>query len=61
MFTLPKVSDKTKFKLTAHEGCSVHKGALATCASMSCEDYSETCLPCLTNLGKVYVFFVPDL
>lgn len=61
MFTLPKVSAKTKFKLTAHEGCRVRKVALATFASVACEDYTETCLACLTNLGDVHVFSVPGL
>lgn len=61
MFTLPKVSAKTKFKLTAHEGCRVRKVALATFASVACEDYAETCLACLTNLGDVHVFSVPGL
>lgn len=61
MFTLPKVSAKTKFKLTAHEGCRVRKVALATFTSVACEDYAETCLACLTNLGDVHVFSVPGL
>lgn len=61
MFTLPKVSAKTKFKLTAHEGCRVRKVALATFASVMSEDYAETCLACLTNLGDVHVFSVPGL
>ncbi|XP_027375446.1 lethal(2) giant larvae protein homolog 1 isoform X2 [Bos indicus x Bos taurus] len=61
VFTLPKVSAKTKFKLTAHEGCRVRKVALATFASVACEDYTETCLACLTNLGDVHVFSVPGL
>uniref|UniRef100_A0A8C9UVC1 LLGL scribble cell polarity complex component 1 n=1 Tax=Spermophilus dauricus TaxID=99837 RepID=A0A8C9UVC1_SPEDA len=61
VFTLPKVSAKTKFKLTAHEGCRVRKVALATFASVACEDYAETCLACLTNLGDVHVFSVPGL
>nr|XP_010598531.1 lethal(2) giant larvae protein homolog 1 isoform X2 [Loxodonta africana] len=61
VFTLPKVSAKTKFKLTAHEGCRVRKVALATFASVVCEDYTETCLACLTNLGDVHVFSVPGL
>ncbi|CAO2643423.1 Lethal(2) giant larvae protein homolog 1 [Lemmus lemmus] len=61
VFTLPKVSAKTKFKLTAHEGCRVRKVALATFASVMSEDYAETCLACLTNLGDVHVFSVPGL
>lgn len=61
VFTLPKVSAKTKFKLTAHEGCRVRKVALATFASVACEDYTETGLACLTNLGDVHIFSVPGL
>ncbi|XP_006901248.1 PREDICTED: lethal(2) giant larvae protein homolog 1 [Elephantulus edwardii] len=61
VFTLPKVSAKTKFKLTAHEGCRVRKVALATFTSVACEDYAETCLACLTNLGDVHIFSVPGL
>ncbi|XP_036694085.1 LLGL scribble cell polarity complex component 2-like [Balaenoptera musculus] len=60
VFSPPKMSAKTKFKLTAHEGCRVRKVALATFASVACGDYAETCLACLTNLGDVVVFPVPD-
>lgn len=34
-FTLPKESAKTKFRPMAHEGCPVHKVALATLASVA--------------------------
>ncbi|XP_018090058.1 lethal giant larvae isoform X2 [Xenopus laevis] len=61
VFTLPKVSAKTKFKLTAHEGCRVRKVALANFTSSSSDDYSENCLACLTNLGDIHVFTVPGL
>ncbi|XP_066432765.1 lethal(2) giant larvae protein homolog 1 isoform X2 [Eleutherodactylus coqui] len=61
VFTLPKVSAKTKFKLTAHEGCRVRKVALASFTSLASEDYSENCLTCLTNLGDIHVFSVPGL
>ncbi|CAH2307720.1 lethal(2) giant larvae homolog 1 isoform X1 [Pelobates cultripes] len=61
IFTLPKVSAKTKFKLTAHEGCRVRKVALATFVSCTSEDYAENCLTCLTNLGDIHVFSVPGL
>ena len=60
VFTPPKMSAKTKFKLTAHEGCRVCKVALATFASVACDDYAETCLASLTNLGNVVVFPAPD-
>ncbi|XP_069066198.1 lethal(2) giant larvae protein homolog 1 isoform X2 [Pleurodeles waltl] len=61
VFTLPKVSAKTKFKLTAHEGCRVRKVALASFTSAATEDYSENCLACLTNLGDMHIFTVPGL
>ncbi|XP_063791022.1 lethal(2) giant larvae protein homolog 1 isoform X3 [Pseudophryne corroboree] len=61
VFTLPKVSAKTKFKLTAHEGCRVRKVALANFTSATSDDYSENCLTCLTNLGDIHVFTVPGL
>lgn len=61
VFTLPKVSAKTKFKLTAHEGCRVRKVALVNFTSAATEDYSENCLACLTNLGDMHVFTVPGL
>ncbi|KAJ8345177.1 hypothetical protein SKAU_G00293700 [Synaphobranchus kaupii] len=61
VFTLPKISAKTKFKLTAHEGCRVRKVALASFGSASAEEYSENALVCLTNLGDVRVFSVPAL
>ncbi|XP_066545057.1 lethal(2) giant larvae protein homolog 1 [Amia ocellicauda] len=61
VFTLPKVSAKTKFKLTAHEGCRVRKVALANFGSVSSDDYSENGLMCLTNLGDIHVFSIPGL
>uniref|UniRef100_A0A8C4K3T5 LLGL scribble cell polarity complex component 2 n=1 Tax=Dromaius novaehollandiae TaxID=8790 RepID=A0A8C4K3T5_DRONO len=61
VFTLPKVSAKTKFKLTAHEGCRVRKVALVSFASATSEDYAENCLACLTNLGDIHIFTVPGL
>ncbi|XP_032473435.1 lethal(2) giant larvae protein homolog 1-like [Phocoena sinus] len=60
VFTLPKMSAKTKFKLTAHKGCCVCKVVLATFASVACDDYTAACLACLTNLGDVLVFPAPD-
>ncbi|KAL7979386.1 hypothetical protein Chor_015410 [Crotalus horridus] len=61
VFTLPKVSAKTKFKLTAHEGCRVRKVGLMSFASATCDDYAENGLACLTNLGDLHVFTVPSL
>lgn len=61
VFTLPKVSAKTKFKLTAHEGCRVRKVALVSLASTGSEERLENCLACLTNLGDIHIFTVPSL
>nr|XP_033770016.1 lethal(2) giant larvae protein homolog 1 isoform X1 [Geotrypetes seraphini] len=61
VFTLPKVSAKTKFKLTAHEGCRVRRVALVNFVSTVSEDYMETCLVCLTNLGDIHIFSIPGL
>ena len=61
MFSLPKVSAKTKFKLTAHEGCRVRRVALVALSSAVQEDYSEHTLVCLTNLGDMHLFNVPAL
>ncbi|KAA8584876.1 hypothetical protein FQN60_003570, partial [Etheostoma spectabile] len=61
VFSLPKVSAKTKFKLTAHEGCRVRKVALVVFNSTVQEDYSEHTLVCLTNLGDMHLFNIPGL
>uniref|UniRef100_A0A7N8XLU9 LLGL scribble cell polarity complex component 1 n=1 Tax=Mastacembelus armatus TaxID=205130 RepID=A0A7N8XLU9_9TELE len=61
VFSLPKVSAKTKFKLTAHEGCRVRKVALVVFSSTAQEDYSEHTLVCLTNLGDMHLFNIPGL
>ncbi|XP_056262234.1 lethal(2) giant larvae protein homolog 1 [Pseudoliparis swirei] len=61
VFSLPKVSAKTKFKLTAHEGCRVRKVALVVFGSTAQEDYSEHVLVCLTNLGDMHLFSIPGL
>ncbi|KAM9745593.1 lethal(2) giant larvae protein homolog 1 isoform 1-T2 [Menidia menidia] len=61
VFSLPKVSAKTKFKLTAHEGCRVRKVALVLFSSAAQEDYSEHTLTCLTNLGDMHLFSIPGL
>uniref|UniRef100_A0A3Q3B2E7 LLGL scribble cell polarity complex component 1 n=1 Tax=Kryptolebias marmoratus TaxID=37003 RepID=A0A3Q3B2E7_KRYMA len=61
VFSLPKVSAKTKFKLTAHEGCRVRKVALVLFSSAAQEDYNEHTLVCLTNLGDMHLFNIPAL
>ncbi|XP_051905194.1 lethal(2) giant larvae protein homolog 1 isoform X1 [Hippocampus zosterae] len=61
VFSLPKVSAKTKFKLTAHEGCRVRKVAVVVFSSTAQEDYCEHTLVCLTNMGDMHLFSVPGL
>uniref|UniRef100_A0A3P8WQI3 LLGL scribble cell polarity complex component 1 n=1 Tax=Cynoglossus semilaevis TaxID=244447 RepID=A0A3P8WQI3_CYNSE len=61
VFSLPKVSAKTKFKLTAHEGCRVRKVALVIFSSTAQEDYSEHTLVCLTNMGDMHLYNIPGL
>lgn len=55
------MSAKTKFKLTAHEGCRVRKVALVVLGSAAQEDYSEHTVVCLTNLGDMHLFNIPAL
>ncbi|XP_051877144.1 lethal(2) giant larvae protein homolog 1 isoform X1 [Pristis pectinata] len=61
VFTLPRVSAKTKFKLTAHEGSRVRKLGLMNFPSVASDEYSENCLVCLTNLGDIHIFTIPGL
>ncbi|XP_059835655.1 lethal(2) giant larvae protein homolog 1 [Hypanus sabinus] len=61
VFTLPRVSAKTKFKLTAHEGSRVRKLGLMNFPSVVSDEYSENCLVCLTNLGDIHIFTIPGL
>lgn len=61
MFTLPKISTKTKLKLTAMEGSRVRKVSVANFSSSRAEDYSENGLLVLTNLGDVQVISLPTL
>ncbi|XP_072124636.1 lethal(2) giant larvae protein homolog 1 [Mobula birostris] len=61
VFTLPRVSAKTKFKLTAHEGSRVRKLGLMNFPSAVSDEYSENCLVCLTNLGDIHIFTIPGL
>ncbi|XP_048408451.2 lethal(2) giant larvae protein homolog 1 isoform X1 [Stegostoma tigrinum] len=61
VFMLPRVTAKTKFKLTAHEGSRVRKLGLVSFPSVASDDYSENCLVCLTNLGDIHIFTIPGL
>ncbi|XP_054834246.1 LLGL scribble cell polarity complex component 2 isoform X2 [Eublepharis macularius] len=60
IFTLPKVSSKLKFKLTALEGCRVRKVTVASFAS-SKDEYNENDLAVLTNLGDIHIISLPLL
>ncbi|XP_062886919.1 LLGL scribble cell polarity complex component 2 [Mobula hypostoma] len=61
IFTLPKVSTKTKLKLTAVEGSRVRKVSVANFSSSRADDYNENGLLVLTNLGDVQVISLPTL
>uniref|UniRef100_S4RD28 LLGL scribble cell polarity complex component 1 n=1 Tax=Petromyzon marinus TaxID=7757 RepID=S4RD28_PETMA len=61
VFSLPKVTAKTKFKLTAHEGARVRKVALCDAAGQRDEWHGRSLLLCLTNLGDVHTVSVPGL
>ncbi|XP_039595549.1 LLGL scribble cell polarity complex component 2 isoform X1 [Polypterus senegalus] len=61
MFTLPKVSSKTKLKLTATEGSRVRKVSVATFISSKMPDHSETGLAILTNQGDLHVISLPGI
>lgn len=45
--------------LAAHEGCNMHRVAPATFASVTRQDYAETCLAYLPDLNNVPIFSVP--
>lgn len=61
VFTLPKVSSKTKLKLTAVEGSRVRRVGLAWFGSSRTEEYGESGLVVLTNLGELHVLSLPHI
>uniref|UniRef100_A0A3B3TG38 LLGL scribble cell polarity complex component 2 n=1 Tax=Paramormyrops kingsleyae TaxID=1676925 RepID=A0A3B3TG38_9TELE len=61
VFTLPKVSSKTKLKLTAVEGSRVRRVGLAWFGSSQTEEYGESGLVVLTNLGELHVLSLPHI
>lgn len=61
IFSLPNLSAKEKFKLTANEGTKIRKVGYANFSNKSDPKHSETCLTCLTNLGEVNIFSIPSL
>ncbi|XP_030630148.1 LLGL scribble cell polarity complex component 2 [Chanos chanos] len=61
LFTLPKVSSKTKLKLTATDGSRVRRVGVAWFGSVRVEDYGENNLVILTNQGDLHVISMPAL
>ena len=55
MFYLPTLKPAGKFKVTANEGARIRKVGFTTFFSKSDPGYSENCLTCLTNQGKLFV------
>ncbi|XP_029954438.1 lethal(2) giant larvae protein homolog 2-like isoform X2 [Salarias fasciatus] len=61
VFTLPKLSAKTKLKLTAVDGSRVRRVGVAYFGSSRTEDYGESGLVVLTNQGDVHVVSLPHV
>jgi lethal(2) giant larvae protein len=61
VFQLPTLKPVCKFKLTAVEGARVRRIGYASYISKSDSKYSEYCLSCLTNLGDISVYNLPQL
>ncbi len=61
VFQLPTLKPVCKFKLTAVEGARVRRIGYASYISKSDPKYSEYCLSCLTNLGDISVYNLPQL
>jgi len=61
VFQLPTLKPYCKFKLTAMEGARVRRIAYNKYTSKSDPSYSEHCLSCLTNLGDLSVYSLPNL
>jgi lethal(2) giant larvae protein len=61
VFQLPALKPVCKFKLTAVEGARVRRIGYAAYVSKSDAAYSEPCLSCLTNLGDISVYSLPQL
>ncbi|KAG5262312.1 hypothetical protein AALO_G00273810 [Alosa alosa] len=61
LFTLPKVSTKTKLKLTAIDGSRVRRVGVALFGSSRVEDYGENSLVVLSNQGELHVISLPAI
>lgn len=61
VFQLPTLKPVCKFKLTAVEGARVRRIGYNSYTSRSDPKYSEYCLSCLSNLGDLSVYSLPQL
>lgn len=61
VFQLPTLKPVCKFKLTAVEGARVRRIGYNAYTSRSDPKYSEYCLSCLSNLGDLSVYSLPQL
>ena len=61
VFQLPTLKPVCKFKLTAVEGARVRRIGYNCYTSRSDANYSEYCLSCLSNLGDLSVYSLPNL
>ncbi len=61
VFQLPTLKPVCKFKLTAVEGARVRRIGYNSYASRSDPKYTEYCLSCLSNLGDLSVYSLPQL
>ena len=61
VFQLPTLKPVCKFKLTAVEGARVRRIGYNSYTSKSDPKYQEHCLSCLSNLGDLSVYSLPQL
>ena len=61
VFQLPTLKPVCKFKLTAVEGARVRRIGYNCYTSRSDPKYAEFCLSCLSNLGDLSVYNLPQL
>jgi lethal(2) giant larvae protein len=61
VFQLPTLKPYCKFKLTAVEGARVRRIGYNKFISKNDPNYSEYCLSCLSNLGDLSVYNLPNL
>ncbi|XP_077980343.1 lethal(2) giant larvae protein homolog 1-like [Glandiceps talaboti] len=61
VFSLPNLKPKHKHKLTAHDGSRVRRVGFINYRSRSDDNYSENCISCLSNLGDLSIYSIPQL